>query len=135
MATAGVINGKLVGVYADGTLIASAKSCKATITHEVRDTFTKDDAGWKTNAEGARSFKVEVDGLVNLTTGPFSTLFALVTNRTEVTISFQSSVSGDKHYRGRAYISSLDQSADNESSASYSASFDGDGPLTEGTLT
>lgn len=135
MATAGVINGKLLGVYHDGTLVASSKSCKLTVSHEARDTFTKDDSGWKTVADGARSWKVDCDGLVNASSNSFSTLFALVTNRTEVTLSFQSSVSGDKHYRGRGYITSLDQSADNEASVSFSASFDGDGPLTEGTLT
>lgn len=135
MATTGVINGKLLGVYVDGTLVASAKSCKLTVTHEPRDTNTKDDAGWKTVAEGNRSWKVDCDGLVNASSNSFSTLFALVTARTEVTLSFQSSVSGDKHYRGRGYIATLDQSADNESSVTFSASFDGDGALTEGTLT
>lgn len=135
MATSGVINGKLLGVYIDGTLIASAKSCKFSVTHEVRDTFTKDDNGWKTNAEGARSWKVDTDGLVNGSNTTFSTLFALVTNRTEVTVSFQSSASGDKHYRGRGYIGSLEQNADNETSVSFTASFEGDGALTEGTLT
>jgi predicted secreted protein len=135
MATAGVINGKLIGVYVDGTLVATAKSCKVSITHEARDTFSKDDSGWKTVGDGARGWKMDVDGLVNATSNSFSTLFTLVTNRTEVTLSFQSSVIGDKHYRGRGYITSLDQSADNEASATYSASFDGDGVLTEGTLT
>jgi predicted secreted protein len=135
MATAGVINGKLIGVYVDGTLVATAKSCKVSITHEARDTFSKDDSGWKTVGDGARGWKMDVDGLVNATSNSFSTLFTLVTNRTEVTLSFQSSVRGDKHYRGRGYITSLDQSADNEASATYSASFDGDGVLTEGTLT
>jgi predicted secreted protein len=131
--TSGVMNGKLLGVYLDGTLIATAKSCKLAISHEVRDTFTKDDAGWKTNAEGARSWKVDVDGLVTQTN--FSTLFGLMTNRTQVTVSFQSSVSHDKHYRGEGYLSALDQSADNETSVAYTASFEGDGVLTQGTLT
>lgn len=137
MATAGVINGKLLGVYVDGTLIASAKTCKFSVTHDVRDTFTKDDSGWKTNAEGARSWKVDTDGLVNMSssTGSFSTLFGLMTNRTQVTISFQSSVVGDKKYYGSGYLSSLDQSADNESSTTFSASFEGDGVLTEATTT
>jgi hypothetical protein len=91
--TSGVMNGKLLGVYLDGTLIATAKSCKLAISHEVRDTFTKDDAGWKTNAEGARSWKVDVDGLVTQTN--FSTLFGLMTNRTQVTVSI--SVANGSH--------------------------------------
>lgn len=135
MATAGVINGTLIGIKVDGTMIATGKSCKVSVTHEARDTFTKDDAAWKTTAEGARSWKMDVDGLRNATTDAFSVLFALITSRGEVTLSFQTDVSGDKYYRGRAYITSLDQSAPNQESTSWSASFDGDGPLTEGTLT
>lgn len=137
MSTSGIINGTLLGVYIDGTLIASAKTCKFSVSHEVRDTTTKDDAGWKTNKEGGRSWKVETDGLVNASSssGSFSTLFGLFTNRTEVTVSFQTAVSGDKHYRGRGHITALDQSADNQSSVSFTASFEGTGVLTEGTLT
>lgn len=133
MATTGVMNGTLLGVYKDGTLIASAKSCKLTVSHEARDTYTKDDAGWKTNAEGTRGWKVDVDGLV--TQSNWTSLYALITSRDEVTLSFQSSVSGDKHYRGRARLVSIDQNGDNQSSVTFSASFEGDGALTEGTLT
>lgn len=127
------MNGKLLGVDVDGTLIATAKSCKLTVTHEVRDTFTKDDASWKTNAEGAMSWKVDCDGLLTQTN--FSSLYTAFTNRTKVYLSFESSVSGDHHYRGYAYIASLDQNADNEASVTFSASFEGTGSLTEGHLT
>lgn len=133
MATTGILNGKLIGVYVDGTLVATAKSCKLSSTMEARDTFTKDDNGWKTSGEGARSWKVDVDGLRTETN--VSTLFTLLTNRTEVTVSFQSSVSGDHHYRGRARLTSLEQGADNEASATFTASFEGTGALTEGHLT
>jgi len=133
MATTGSINGKLLGVYVDGTIIAKSKGCKLTISHDVRDTTTKDDNGRKTIAEGMTSWKVDCDGLV--VSDNFSDLFALYTGRTEVTLSFQSSVSGDYHYRGRAYIASLDQDAPDQTSTSFTASFEGSGILTEGTLT
>jgi len=133
MATTGSINGKLLGVYVDGTIIAKAKGCKLTISHDVRDTTTKDDNGRKTVAEGMTSWKVDCDGLV--VDSNFSTLFALYTGRTKVYLSFQSSVSGDKTYRGWAYITSLDQDGPDQTSTSFSASFEGSGVLTEGTLT
>lgn len=132
-ATVGILNGTLLAVYMDATKIAAAKSCKVSITHEPRDTFTKDDAGWKTNKEGARSWKMDCDGLVTLV--GFSTLFAAISARTPLTLSFESSNVGDKMYSGTAYITSLEQSAGNEESASYTASFEGGGVLAEATTT
>lgn len=132
-ATAGILNGTLLSVSLGGTAIAAAKSCKVSITHEPRDTFTKDDAGWKTNGEGARSWKMDCDGLVTL--AGFSTLFSAISARTELTISFESSNPGDKSYSGTAYITSLEQSAGNEESTSYTASFEGGGVLTEAVTT
>lgn len=133
MATSGSINGKLLGVYLDGTLIAKAKGCKLTISHDVRDTTTKDDDGRKTIAEGLTSWKVDVDGLV--VDSNYATLFAAYTGRTKFQLSFQSSVSGDHTYRGSAYMVSLDQDAPDQQSTSFSASFEGSGVLTEGHLT
>lgn len=133
MATSGSINGKLLGVYLDGTIIAKAKGCKLTISHDVRDTTTKDDNGRKTVAEGMTSWKVDADGLV--ADSNFSTLFAAYTNRTKFYLSFQSSVSGDKTYRGYAYMTSLDQDGPDQASTTYTVSFEGTGVLTEGSLT
>ncbi len=133
MATTGSINGKLLGVKVDGTLIAYAKGCKLTYSHEVRDTTTKDDDGVKTVAEGMRSWKVDCDGLVVGTN--FSTLFGTITGRTKVTLAFQSSVVGDKKYTGYAYLTSLDQDAPDQASTTFSASFEGSGVLTEGAVT
>lgn len=133
MATTGSINGKLLGVKVDGTLIAYAKGCKLTYSHEVRETTTKDDDGIKTVAEGLRSWKVDCDGLVVSTN--FSTLFATISGRTKVYLSFTSSASGDKKYSGYAYLSSLDQDGPDQQSTTYSASFEGTGALTEGSVT
>ena len=132
MATSGVINGKLFGVYIDGTLIGLAKSADISLSHEVRDTTTKDDDGWKTIAEGGRSWTAKTDNLVSFSaTYNYEELFDLVTNRTEVTISFETNVSGDSRMWGRGYISSLDLNAPNQESVSFTASFEGDGVLTK----
>lgn len=132
MATTGSLNGKLLGVYVDSTMIASAKGCKLTYTHDTRETTTKDDNGVKTIAEGLTSWKVDCDGLV--VADNFSKLFTAIKARTKVYLSFQSSVSGDYRYRGYAYIASIDQDGPDQQSVTFSASFDGTGALTEGTV-
>jgi predicted secreted protein len=133
MATTGSINGKLLGVKVDGTLVAYSKGCKLTYTHDVRDTTTKDDNGVKSVAEGMTSWKVDVDGLV-VEGSNFTTLFSSIKGRTKVTLSFTSSVSGDKKYSGSAYVSSLDQDAPDQQSTTFSASFEGTGALTESAV-
>jgi predicted secreted protein len=129
MATSGVINGTLLGVYMDSTLIASAKSCELTVSHDPRETTTKDDGAYETKLEGKLSWGISVNGLA--TVSGFSTLFTAWKNRTQVQLYFQTAVSGDKTYRGYAYITSLKESADHQTSAAWDASFEGTGSLTE----
>ena len=49
MATNGVINGTMFGVYAGGTKIAYATSASISMNHNLRDTSTKDSGGWRMN--------------------------------------------------------------------------------------
>lgn len=136
MATAGVINGKNLGLWVNGTLIGVAKSAKISVTHEVRDTTSKDDNGWKTSLEGGRSWKADCDGLVAFdATFGTSELYAFITNRTQVGISFETNVSGDDRYYGSGYLVSLELDAPNQESVTYTASFEGTGALTQASHT
>jgi predicted secreted protein len=128
-----VINGKNFLVYVNGEAIAASKSCKLTLSHDVRDTFTKDDSGWKTNAEGAKSWNVSVDGLVAFDASGYTLddLTNLVINRTQVHVKFMTGTSGNKYWHGQGYIKSVDIDASNEESTSFSASFEGTAALTQ----
>ena len=131
MATAGVINGKNFGLWINGTLIGLAKSAKISVTHEVRDTTTKDDNAWKTCAEGNRSWKADCDGLVAFdATYGTDELDDLIASRTLVGISYETNVSGDTRYYGSGYLTSLEIDAGNQESVTYTASFEGTGALT-----
>lgn len=132
MATTGVINGKNLLVYVGGTAIGMTKSCKINISQSVRDTTTKNSGGWKDGLEGERSWKIDGDGLVAFdATFNFSSLFALITDQTKCSLSFETNVSGDKRYYGSAFLTSLDADAPNEESTSFSFGFEGVGVLTE----
>lgn len=127
-----IINGKSLGVYLNGTLISFSKSCKLSVTHEPRDTTNKDTNGWKTAAEGNRSWKIDCEGLVDFSaTNGVSALFTLMTNRTLVGLSFETSVSGEKRWYGNGYITNIDMDAPNQESATFSVSFEGTDTLTE----
>ena len=64
MATAGVINGTLFGVYAAGTQVAYATSASISMNHNLRDTSTKDSLGWRDQLEGQRDWEVSVEGML-----------------------------------------------------------------------
>jgi len=132
-----VVNGKNFLVYVNGEAIAVSRSCKLTLNHDGRDTFTKDDNGWGTNAEGKRSWNISCDGLVafDASTYTLDELTNLVINRTKVHLKFMTGTSQNKYWHGQGYIKSVDVDAGNEESTGYSASFDGTGVLTQATHT
>jgi len=132
-----VINGKNFLLYVDGEAVAGSKSCKLTLNHDERDTFTKDDSGWQTNAEGKRSWEVSVDGLVAFDASgyEFDELMDLVVNRTQVQLKMMTGISGDSYWYGEGYIKSVDMDAANQESVAYSASFVGTGVLTKAAHT
>lgn len=127
--TTGIINGLNFGLWIDGVLIGLAKTAKISVSHENRSTFTKDDE-WKTGAEGNRSWKAECSGLVAFDAA-YGTdeLSALIFNRTQVVLSFETGASGDTQYYGNGYLTSIELDALNDESTSYTASFEGVGEL------
>jgi len=132
-----VVNGKNFLVYISGEAIAGSKSCKLTLNHDGRDTFTKDDSSWGTIAEGKKSWNVSCEGLVafDASTYTLDELTNLVINRTKVHLKFMTGTSTNKWWHGYAYIKSVDVDAANEESTAYSAAFDGTAALTQATHT
>lgn len=120
----------------NGNKIAYTQNHTLTMGMETRDATTKDSSGWATKKEGLRSWSISGDGLYYFaaTYGP-SDLFGLLENRTRVSLKFTTNVSGDKYFTGYAYLTSLEVSAPQEDTASFSFSFEGDGAIDEVTLT
>lgn len=137
MATTDTVNGTKFGVYVTGTLIAGGTDCELSVTHDPRDTTTKDDAGWETSLEGKRSWSVKTNGMVAFDASgyDYEDLRLLQVNRTKVEIKFSTDTSGDKYYKGDAYLSSVTLNAPVEGSVTYSADFKGTGTLTVATKT
>ena len=59
---------------------------------------------------------------------------AYIATRASLTVSFESSESGDYKWSGTSYMASISMDAPNEESTTYSASFTGTGALTQATV-
>tara|TARA_R100001443_G_scaffold95955_1_gene102495 strand:- start:12 stop:455 length:444 start_codon:yes stop_codon:yes gene_type:complete len=142
----GILNGTDIKVYNAGTLIAFATSGTININHSPRSTSNKEDGGWESSLEGYRSFDVSIDAMYawnDATGGTLSTttLSELYTNyihtRTsfEITFGDTGSDTGDTKYTGTVFMTSASLTAPNEDSATFSASFQGTGALTQTVAT
>ena len=119
-------------------IIGRATSASLSTSMEVRDTTTKDSAGWQENLEGLKSWSLSGDGLVTYSiSGDYDTpddLFTLLSNRTKVKVKFGSATSGEVDYTGDAYLTSYEQEAGVEENVSFSFGFTGTGVLTQAAV-
>ena len=131
--TSGIMNATLVGAFFNGAVkIANCVSTDMDISVAIRDTTSKDSAGWKTGAPGLRSWSgsasCKFDQSANYT---YDQLFALVDARTTFTFYWSTGVTGDKKYAGSAIITSLKKSSPMEDNVTFECSFEGTGALAE----
>ena len=143
MATSGIINGTKFGIYQGSNLIAYATSGSLSINHSARETSNKESGGWKEIMEGQRDWEISVEGMVAFLTlsagavggDTVNELFtAYIATRAPLTISFESSETGDFKWSGSAYMVSLSLDAPNEESSTYSCSFTGTSTLTQASV-
>ena len=143
MATSSVINGTNIGIYDGATLVAYATSGSVSINHSTREISNKESDGWKEIMEGQRDWEMSCEGMVawlNAAGGAVSgkttdeIFSSYLATRTSLTVSFESSETGDKKWSGTAYVASLSMDAPNEDSTTYSVSFTGTAALSQATV-
>ncbi len=138
----GILNGTDLKVYDAGTLIAYATNATININHSTRSISNKESSGWEESMEGFRNWDVSVDAMYAwldasgsaISGSTLSELFtAYITTRASFTITFgvTSSSTGDTKYTGTVWMTSASLTAPTEDSATYSASFQGSGALTQ----
>ena len=135
MATTGIINGTLLGVYAGGTLIAHATEGSISLSMDTRDATTKSSSGYRDLLEGTRSGSISVSALyandAAYGAGDLMTSFAA---RSTLVVKFSTEVSGDDYWSATCYMTSLEVSAATEDNATYSATFEISGTVTFTTV-
>ena len=139
----GQLNGTELGVYIGGTLIAYSTSATLNINHGTRSTSNKESGGWDENMEGMRNWDVSCDSLYAwldpagsaISNETLSDMFtAYIATRTSFVLTFGSTSTtgvGFTKYTGDAWMTSASISAPLEDTATFSASFQGSGALTQ----
>ena len=123
MATTGVFNGTNLLLKVEGDTIGHTTSCSLTISHDLPDATTKDSNGFSEVISGLRSGEISFEGLVDYSDAASAIeLIDYILNRTVVTCVFGTSTTGDAIYTAEGFISSVEQSAEMESTVSYSGS-------------
>ena len=131
MATAGVMNGTLLGVYVGTTLIAHATEGSISLSMDTRDISSKDSAGTRALLEGMKSGSISMSALYaeDAAYGA-DELYTAMAARTPLAVKFSTEVSGDHFWSASAYLTSLEVSAGTEDNVSFSATFELTGAIT-----
>jgi len=136
MATTGTFNGKLIGVYVDGTLIACATSGTLSVEADTIDATCKDSDAWGDTLLGQRSWSMAVEALVKFDGAEgVEESIDYILNDTTVTLKFSTEVTGDVYWQGDAKASSVEVNAGNNEVASWSVTFEGKGAIVKRTVT
>ena len=143
MASTGITNGTLIAIYKDvaGTLtkIANATSNDFSITKDMIETTNKDSAGAKEYIAGEYGYTMSVEGMFeeDASVGALISWKEILTDLiagTSVTIVMTSNVTGDIKLSGSAFFSDLNLTAPRNDVATFTASIQGTGALTVGTI-
>ena len=131
MATAGVMNGTLMGVYIGSTLIAHSTEGSISLSMDTRDISSKDSAGARALLEGMKSGSISVSALYS-EDGAYGAdeLYTAMAARTPLQVKFSTEVSGDHFWSASSYLTSLEVSASTEDNVTFSATFELTGTIT-----
>ena len=131
MATAGVMNGTLMGVYIGSTLIAHSTEGSISLSMDTRDISSKDSAGARALLEGMKSGSISVSALYS-EDGAYGAdeLYTAMAARTPLAVKFSTEVSGDHFWSASSYLTSLEVSASTEDNMTFSATFELTGAIT-----
>ena len=131
MATSGVMNGTLLGVYVGTTLVAHATEGSISLSMDTRDISSKDSAGTRALLEGMKSGSISMSALYaeDAAYGA-DELYTAMAARTPLAVKFSTEVSGDHFWSASAYLTSLEVSAGTEDNVTYSATFELTGAIT-----
>ena len=132
-----IFNGTNLGVYIGGTLIAAAQDVSLSLSMETIDITTKDSAGYRELLAGLRSGSMSCNGLidyVDASNKDVTDLYAAWEARTELTLKFSSEITGDTSFTASGFLTSLEQSGGTEDTATYSATFELTGQVTDAVI-
>jgi TP901-1 family phage major tail protein len=130
-----IFNGTELGVYIDDVLIGAATDCSLSLNMETIDITTKDSLGYRELLGGLKSGSISCSGLIDYigTNKDISDLWTAWESRTSLTLKFSkdNEATGDLSFSASGFITSLEQSGGTEDTATYSATFELTGAITD----
>lgn len=130
------IKGNLVLFSVAGDPVAHMQNVTLSTSSTLAEATDFDSNGWVeylTDA-GLRSWSIAVDGNADLATGANAAdLIAAVTSRANQAIVFGPAGAGNVNFTGNVIFESAEITAANEAAVTFSATAQGNGPLTPGT--
>lgn len=133
--TPGIKNGTITAIYVGANKILLCTDHKMTRNMATRNATSKDSGGNKEVLEGLRSWGMSGEAFfAEDSVYGFDDLFALISNRTKVTVKWSGEVVGDVKYEGSAYVTKLELSSKVEDSETYSFELEGTGAITNAVI-
>ena len=134
------INGNNVLLTHNGTTIACSTSNGLSISKELIDITTKCSSSWAENISGRKSWTVDIEGVYDTALSEnFDELFADMNGTTASTIRITDGgspvASPDNSYHGSGFITELSLSAPMDDRVTWTATFVGNGALTNAAIT
>ena len=134
------INGNNVLLTHNGTTIACSTSNGLSISKELIDITTKCSSSWAENISGRKSWTIDIEGVYDTALSEnFDELFADMNGTTASTIRITDGgspvVSADNSYHGSGFITELSLSAPMDDRVIWTATFVGNGALTNAAIT
>lgn len=134
MATTGVFNATNLILKIESNTLGHSTSATLSLSNDLPEATTKDSSGFQEVIAGVISGEISFEGLVAYD----DSLNAIELNdyllaRTQLTCVFGTTASGDDIYTAEGFLSSVENTADMESPASYSGSITLTGSITKST--
>lgn len=131
MPSTGILNGTLSVIRVGGATIAHLTSNDFSFAMETRDCTTKASGGNRAILEALKSFSGSASGyFAEDAAYGFEDLYAVLDARLPVTVRWGTTVVGDMHYEGQAFLTALSRTDGLEESSTFECSFEGTGAVT-----
>jgi len=142
MATSGIIDGTIVGLYVDvsGTLtkVAGLTSQDFDLSIDMLETSNKDGAGWSTFLAGKKNATFSFNGFMqengSTTNYSYEELYIAAAAGTALTMALSSQVTGDVKYTASVLLSNLKKSDPFNAPGEFSGTAQITGAITKATV-
>jgi len=127
-----VLNGTNLGVYIGGTIIAAAQDVSLSLSAEMIDITTKDSSAWRELLPGLRSGSMSCSGLIDFASANKDAidLWSAYEDRSLLSLKFDDT-GGGAEFTASGYITSLELSGGTEDTATFSATFELTGTISQ----